>query len=1117
MLRVPNQEQKLAIEHQGGVLLSAGAGAGKTFVLVEHAFFLVKSFFDKKSFSHPSDCENQLRDYFSKIVYMTFTKKAAGELSIRLKDRFELELISAQKKESYLKEWQALAAFKALNALNVTTIHGFCFKLLQRGYFPGISLDQEIIGEIELREKVESLVMRWLSLEEESIRLDKDTREALILNQDSLCDSFVSVFMSPEIRLLWRDLDVNKYDSNNDSELLKRIGSLLNLQYIQENCPDFEDFETKKRPKWSERGLELFSQIQRADLNSYKGILELGAYFNDFGRMPPIQKSKVSADVYHFYQKVKLLKNFIKEYQEDFEAFIENKSTAFLSWSKSIKNLYHFIEKNYRMTPGLTFSDLEYFVLTGLNDEKIREKISLDYNYLVVDEFQDTSEIQFEILNKIVKGNFSRLFCVGDIKQAIYGFRGGELGVFKRCSNSSLRSLNLSNNYRSCEKIIKFNNSLFGNIFPKGAHFEGRDQYTVPVASQNCIEQEQLSGSIEKYKIEVLTSQETKSLNSSELDWIESNCIVNLIEENIQKEYSDTCVLYKKLTPLRFLFPILMERKLSFTCQMKVKLDEDPLLCLFFNLLTPFVEENFLETKHQCTQLMRVFIEILGGSFNRSNLKVDNFYENISILGLWESFKKLLFDLNIHNSNYPNNLNLIRSFCLIGEDNCLGILKKVKLSSGNYSIELQIGGMPQKVKIMTAHASKGLEFSHVILGGIHTNGSSKSEVSFFGKLPLSFKWRAGIEKKKAFRSPEFIYENLLTKKKNFAESKRLLYVACTRAKESLAWFDINLNGTPQVFSKDSWVNGVRSWEKDQSLEGRNKEEVVSIDLKKFEINKNWENETIIRKGHQTPLFHQNSLGVQLRPESYQVEMITSSELSVTNLALLAECPRKFYFRNILKISPIEDWDEERKALSLGSERVFRDEENLDEVNSRPLSSLERGTLIHKSLSYALKNNFEQPEELESIKDTKAINWVLKQLKPYRKTHELISEEIIKFPFFNFMISGTPDLVMLSKDSSDLSEIWDFKTGKGSLIAMPSYWFQLMSYAYAFYRLEKIDYSKKVRLVLCFLDKKCNEEKKLSFPEISDALYQEWKKTDFLGRMNREFCPTCPYGNLCHPN
>src|SRR5690606_8846177 len=98
MSRSPNAEQVLAIEHQGGILLRAGAGSGKTFVLVEHIVYLTRKWMSEYKETPQESFEDFLRQRYSQGVMMTFTKKAAGEMSIRLTEKFaELSQTEEQK------------------------------------------------------------------------------------------------------------------------------------------------------------------------------------------------------------------------------------------------------------------------------------------------------------------------------------------------------------------------------------------------------------------------------------------------------------------------------------------------------------------------------------------------------------------------------------------------------------------------------------------------------------------------------------------------------------------------------------------------------------------------------------------------------------------------------------------------------------------------------------------------------------------------------------------------------------------------------------------------------------------------------------------------------------
>ena len=102
MSQAPNEEQLKAIEHQGGVLLSAGAGSGKTFVLKEHILYLCKQWMKEyKQSSLDTNYDQFIVSKFRKIALMTFTKKAAGELEIRLKKELNMALEQSSVEDQY--------------------------------------------------------------------------------------------------------------------------------------------------------------------------------------------------------------------------------------------------------------------------------------------------------------------------------------------------------------------------------------------------------------------------------------------------------------------------------------------------------------------------------------------------------------------------------------------------------------------------------------------------------------------------------------------------------------------------------------------------------------------------------------------------------------------------------------------------------------------------------------------------------------------------------------------------------------------------------------------------------------------------------------------------------
>ena len=145
-MRAPNPEQLLAIEHTGGVLLSAGAGSGKTFVIIEHLIYLIKNYINQEDDNIDAEWIARLEQYLDGIVVMTFTKKAASEIMLRFKSR-----VSGEFPDSSALH---VAINQSVDHLFVGTIHGFCSKLLSGGYLPQATPQISITSEQEFKKKM---------------------------------------------------------------------------------------------------------------------------------------------------------------------------------------------------------------------------------------------------------------------------------------------------------------------------------------------------------------------------------------------------------------------------------------------------------------------------------------------------------------------------------------------------------------------------------------------------------------------------------------------------------------------------------------------------------------------------------------------------------------------------------------------------------------------------------------------------------------------------------------------------------------------------------------------------------------------------------------------------
>jgi ATP-dependent helicase/nuclease subunit A len=1075
--RLPNAEQLVAINHHGGKILSAGAGSGKTFVLIEHIIHLLVEF---KKTTPKKDWQHTIPFKLSKIVLMTFTKKAAGEMSIRMLKKVD-ELCEEDNADTDSREyWEMVRNY--LSMLNVTTIHSFCHKLISQGYFPELGTNFEILSKIEQKNKISTLFNIWFTQKKAVLS------QVFQANSSALITAMGEIFASPELRLMWKET-ISK--TNAEVELdpyLKKIISSNEFEFLFTGQYQINNGMPEKDmvKDWYKLYQSFYELTQKLGPFSAKNFKSYSQWCDQAGKMHMTPKSLAAEDKNYFDKSKEFIKE-VRKYSDDFNNFLDHYD-VYWEWFATVKDIYQFIDKHFLTQKGLSFSDLEYYVCLGLRNAEVREAIAKNYDYFIVDEFQDTSSVQFEILTQLIGDNHKKIFCVGDRKQAIYGFRGGELQVFSTCVDvlGEKNNIFLLNNFRSLPGIINFNNAFFETIFPLGVDFEGDDPHGIGMDRQIYPPAKNEQGKVVKINAEVVCIDE-ESLGDDKLsaDFYEARALGKTIEELLIKPEIETiCILYTRLKPSSYLLDVLSEAKISFSAQVKVAYDDDPIINLFL-LTTEFVlnrdSKEKLASTHYMLSLLLDAIEVSVDT----NVVESNFLDDLSIVGLRLAFHKLVFSLGISNSHYQENSKLIDSICRVCAEDPVRVYYLLSSEgSDNYSLDLISGAAKKRIIIMSAHASKGLEFDAVMVGGIHTNGQQMPNRDLVGKLPGSFRWKRVYNQKTFFKSPANYEEIELGKLKDFSESKRLLYVACTRAVKFLGWVELkaSVGGKTVTLDKNekSWIKAFRIFEE----EGVGLFEERNLEIPYADFKKN--NVTLLLK---------DSLGLMPTKEAGRVGLF--AETSVTRLAQLADCPFKFYLSTICKISPPDQ-------IGRGFEESLVDDE--EEVF---YSSMKRGTRIHADLS-ALMLKSVNIGEIDQ-KDRGSIEWALNESRELQVNRNIISEKLIKFSFFGQMVTGTPDLIF---ENADSVIVWDFKTGLRDDKNEASYWFQLMSYGYAYANLKHFTPEKMISLSLVYIDQKKIITQEKSLKEITHLLFGNWSKTESLNQVNLNHCSSCEYSPIC---
>lgn len=1079
-----NSEQLRAIQHKGGVLLSAGAGSGKTFVLKEHFIYLCESWIDDFSKKDSMELNQFIKKKLRKLVFMTFTNKAAGELEIRIKMAIDskLEICS----ENHQAFWQSIRT--NVDFMTIGTIHGFCLRLIRQGFLRSVPSEISIISDNEFIKYLSDQLDNWLLAEKDNFGSEQ---KMMLKNKDKVVDALWTIFSDASVRKSWLEATSEHIFSDDYiNHILEQICLELGFKDVWNPSINILETQEHKGKKWQIFLDEFLKYIQ-----SGPNILQVISFFDGHDFKIPARPSgkNIAKNITLYYESVRDLKDWLKKNSESILAFIRFKNSSVKSWYESLVKLVLFVENNYSQMEGVTFADLEYLVITALKDESIIEEISKEYHYFVVDEFQDTSQLQFSIIEKIIKGDYTRLFCVGDPKQAIYGFRGGELGVFLDCMKKMPLKLSLRNNYRSLEEVIDYNNHFFEFLFKKGIGFEGEEINSIRVEHQESPISYSDKGRVQELNLSLDFLEEGAKISNFEIDYLEALGIFEQI--NSLKTRSESCaVLYKRLKPSYILIDQLIKNNISFTAQVKIPFLEDPINGIF-DLLLKYLKNKSERKDEYSLYLLNAYGRLIKGEnycpITTNILK--KFVTESEYYGIYYGFCHVLESLSVSNSNYVQNLQVIEAAIKASHHDIDELIIYFdKLKGNSYSVDFQYGDKPESVLLMSAHASKGLQFPHVILGGIHTNGTTIVNRGPIGKLPGSFKWSDKLEGRKQYKTPVFLWEEIVNKKREFSESKRLFYVANTRAEQSLSYITLSFNaGKRSRIQSDSWVNGIETWKE----QGESFTQLERIQLRPVEQDKFSKLDQ-----NQTPFFHRDNLGIIMTDEKKNSLLIP--ELSVTRLASLSQCPRKFYLENFCRLS-----DEDTTILaSLGP--CQKEENNpLLEETLPSLSSKERGDRLHLEISRAIKCRFQVDVSTD-------IAWVVEELKTKQKDFNFVSEKQMTFPFFSYMINGIPDLILFSRNPELPTEVWDFKTGRYDKKKDIFYQFQLYCYAYALYSQKYIQKEETIGLFLYYVDEKKKTKELISFQEVEAFLSRFLADINSPEIENEEHCPSCSFRPIC---
>ena len=471
-------EQRRAVtETEGNMLVSASAGSGKTYVMIERLIGIV---LDGKA-------------KVSEILAVTFTEAAAAEMKQKLVSALRKRLVDGGD-NSVVR-----AALDEVPSASISTIHKFCMDLL-RSYFYEIGLDPAF-----------KIADETAACEIQSAAADKTFAKLYDAGDEDFL-YLVRIFRSgrsdAELKKVIKKAVEFALSEKNPEEFLEKCGS-------EPTEEEFEEIENELAAMLKERAAALLPSFENArEILRAAGVKKPDGYFDEVaarlneiiaapylaqisavcaagvGRAPSVPKEAEDERKAFDNLKKKLVKLF-----EDGESLPggggeESAKTAFLSTKRAVKALSRIaiLYKNeYDEMKAeesfVDFSDLEHLAYKLLTTSgNALASVRGKYKYAFCDEYQDVNAVQEAILNLVSPHG---LFMVGDVKQCIYAFRGcnpdifaSKFAAFEVCEkrvgsviadgkpndeyyDNVGKAVALAENFRSAEGVLKAVNNVF--------------------------------------------------------------------------------------------------------------------------------------------------------------------------------------------------------------------------------------------------------------------------------------------------------------------------------------------------------------------------------------------------------------------------------------------------------------------------------------------------------------------------------------------------------------------------------------------------------------------------------------------------------------------------------
>ena len=1090
-------QQRLAITTvDKNVAVSAGAGSGKTRVLVERFLYILRRSLERKQHLGAGD-----------ILAITFTKKAAAEMKERVRRSMDKLLAEDQLNQAFWRQ-----QLQELERAQITTIHSLCHRILKEnpveaGIDPSFQVADEFEGEKFLTDCLKKYLQNALQHEKSPVQQLTAAYGVFGTMQQlqSLLPCLEEVAACEDVAAPYRE------SAGQEQQLIDEMSGLLS--------------------ELMERRGEVKSGVQHEQLQL---LAENFADVQQGLHQEPVDLTAYNAyvDVLKANTKLKELIKEIKNHKELLMLAAADKAALPLAqcWQAVAADFAAYLRQARQEADFLSFDDLENYALTLLQEHpQLCARYQQKYRYLMVDEFQDTNEKQKQLVYLLCGGDAQhlrgdKLFIVGDPKQSIYRFRGADVSVFAKVRRDIRGSggveITLSDNFRTSDTILGACNEVF-------AHLLGEDR------KADIFFEALTPHNFSEVKPELLQLNYSREEENSKRQLEAAAVAVKMTELHAAGiPYGEMAVLLSAMTHCETLTAALAQRQIPFqVVDGKGFYERQEVLDLlnlcaalhnkhreielagvlrspYFGLHDATITALFLQSRPSsclwdCLQQAQdaPYIQAQQRPLLARAAKIlRELRQAASLYGLPELWQCIWDKLRIEavmslQENGAALLANVKKLRQIAEAYSAG--RQGTLSSWlDYTAELIAAGARETaanltasdaVTIMTIHKSKGLEFGTVFLPMLDARRQSDTaEIKFQPQLGLGIK--APLPDGILTESSVLHRLKETDKQLEQDERKRQLYVAMTRAKNHLV-----MSGAccaEKTSAADSWLNS----------------------LKQLLGEGDFVTNTIVSSSELTLLPAGAGSKMQLRRPSAQELLFTAplaiydaagrTQFSATALQTYLYCQRRYFYQQVCRLPEAEQ-----------------------SAGGRTLPAYVLGLIIHraleryggdeqKALQAAVQEFAAAQPELGKEAESLLHNYLTSRLYrsiPARQQREL------RFTFAagKLLLSGVIDCLAVNEDGGVI--IVDYKTGRppADEKAALGYLYQLAIYQAAAEQLLRRPVQS---AQLHFLrDLSCHEltdgQGKLKEAlDLCSAISSRQRESEFACSLDK--CGSCSYNYLC---